>query len=86
MELLDVIGKHKKDFKKWFYDGEQFTSELEEALVEVFRDQMPYTVMTGETADPTEWLNDKLSSLELRDIFSTGDNSNYLIKGEDDES
>ena len=84
MELLEVIGKHKKDFKKWFYDGEQFTTELEEALLEAFKDQMPYTVKTGETADPTEWLNDKLSSLELRDIFSKGDNSNYLIKEEDD--
>ena len=51
---------------------------------ETFKDQMPYTVMTGETADPTEWLNDKLSSLELRDIFSTGDNSNYFKKEEDD--
>ena len=84
MDLLQVIKNHKKDFKKWFYDGEDFSDKLEEALVEAFKDQMPYTVKTGETADPTEWLNDKLSSLELRDIFSTGDNSNYFKKEEDD--
>ena len=47
MDLLQVVKKHKKDFMKWFYDGEDFSAELEEALVEVFKDQIPYTILTG---------------------------------------
>tara|TARA_R110002167_G_scaffold278087_1_gene483952 strand:+ start:208 stop:465 length:258 start_codon:yes stop_codon:yes gene_type:complete len=61
MDLLQVIKNHEKDFMKWFYDGEDFSDKLEEALVEAFKDQIPYTVLTGETSDTSEWLNDKLS-------------------------
>ena len=41
MELLEAIKKHEKDFEKWWFDGEDFSPSLEEALVEVYEDVMP---------------------------------------------
>ena len=64
MDLLQVIKNHEKDFMKWFYDGEDFSDKLEEALVEAFKDQIPYTVLTGETSNTSEWLNDNLCTLD----------------------
>ena len=60
MELLEAIKKHEKDFEKWWFDGEDFSPSLEEALVEVYEDVMPpgIGIQKGIDSDTSEWLND----------------------------
>lgn len=87
MELLNVIKKHEKDFESWWFYGEDFSPDLEEALVKVYKDVIPLGIQKGIDGDTSEWLNDYLPQdvLDIRfEIDKSLKNLNFLKRVGDD--
>ena len=87
MSLLEVIKKHEKEFESWWFDGADFSAELEESLVEIYKDVIPYAIQKGIDGDTSEWLNEFLPQdiLDIRfEIDKDLKNLNFLKRLSED--